>query len=170
MAVKFSKFHRHDAVECSAFHTVNEIAENLRNFLDQKSVQAQIKEASKSHDVQIAILEKVKQLGFADERKGLFAERGIKIRPDYFCRVDETGILIEIELGKTLENNNDVLDIWKCHLCKHADYLFLIVPKRWDKNPERTRGNIYERVEKRVSAFFIPENYINVKAVYLFGY
>jgi hypothetical protein len=170
MAVEFSRFHRADAINCASFQIVNDMAENLHGILNQESVQKQIQSASKSHHVQAAILEKVKALGFTDEKKGLFGDSGPNIRPDYFCRINETGILIEIELGKTLENNNDILDVWKCHVCEHAEYLFLIVPKRWDKNPKRMRGNIYERVEKRLSTFFIPQNYLNIKAVYLFGY
>ena len=40
----------------------------------------------------------------------------------------DTGIILEVERGKTTINNMDLLDFWKCHICAHADYLFLMVP------------------------------------------
>lgn len=41
----------------------------------------------------------------------------------------KSGIILEVERGKTLMNNMDLLDMWKCHICEHARYLFSIVPK-----------------------------------------
>jgi hypothetical protein len=69
-------------------------------------------------------------LGFVDESKGLFeAYKNRAVRPDYFRRMRDTGILMEVERGKTTTNNMDFLDFWKCHLCEHANYLFLMVPQ-----------------------------------------
>ena len=45
------------------------------------------------------------------------------------ARVGSSGILLEVERGKTTINNMDFLDFWKCHLCEHAHYLFLLVPQ-----------------------------------------
>ena len=36
---------------------------------------------------------------------------------------------MEVERGKTVLNNMDLLDVWKCHICESANYLFLIVPQ-----------------------------------------
>jgi len=45
---------------------------------------------------------------------------GYVLRPDYFLKLDDTGILLEVERGKTTINNMDLLDFWKCHLCRNT--------------------------------------------------
>jgi hypothetical protein len=63
----------------------------------------------------------------------------------------------------------DLLDLWKCHSCEHADYLFLVVPKvRLSANGSAIKTFSY--VRNRLAPFFEPKNYVNVDAVYLFGY
>jgi hypothetical protein len=62
----------------------------------------------------------------------------------------------------------DLYDLWKCHICRHAEYLFLVVPKNLPHTPKA-----FERVHTRLSYFFDPgrpKNYVNVGAVFLFGY
>src|SRR5687768_10390613 len=45
------------------------------------------------------------ELGFRDESKGLFNEYANKaLRPDYYLPVADTGILLEVERGKTTIN------------------------------------------------------------------
>ena len=84
-------------------------------------------------------------------------------------KIGKSGILVEVERGKTIANNMDILDIWKCHLCNKADFLFLIVPRvRVSQNGKPNK--VFERVSKRIDTFFNPANYVNVEAVYLFGY
>jgi hypothetical protein len=79
--------------------------------------------------VQNTFLVKARELGFGDESKGLFDSYESRlVRPDYYLRLGHTGILLEVERGKTTINNMDFLDFWKCHLCEHANYLFLLVP------------------------------------------
>jgi len=111
------------------------------------------------------------ELGFTSEAKGLFAEYENKaLRPDYFLRLETNGILMEVERGKTTTNNMDLLDLWKCHLCTHADYLFLMVPQALRHNPAMTPKKEYAAVVKRLGSFFMKANYTNVKAVHIFGY
>jgi hypothetical protein len=111
-------------------------------------------------------------LGFVDEAKGLFAEYPNKaLRPDFFLRLGDSGILMEVERGKTTINNMDLLDMWKCHLCLHADYLFLMVPQALVQNS--TKGAVkkeYNYVVKRLESFFMPGGLTNVRAVHIFGY
>ena len=77
--------------------------------------------------------------------------------------------MLEIERGKTITNNMDLLDMWKCHLCPSADFLFLVVPnERPSENGQVIRA--FESAARRLSTFFEPQNYVNVEAVYLFGY
>ena len=64
----------------------------------------------------------------------------------------------------------DLLDFWKCHLCKHADYLFLMVPQALKHNDLMTPKREYTSVVKRLETFFIPGNTTNVRAVHIFGY
>ena len=78
------------------------------------------------------------------------------------------GILLEIERGKTVTNNMDLLDLWKCHICRHADHLFLVVPAL----VQRTRGieHVFPRVITRLQTFFLPGNQTNVRSLAVFGY
>lgn len=153
---------------------VRRIARQLADFMGLARVQVAIKAANvlgaHSKLVQDALIEKAEKLGFVSEKRGLFAEYATGgIRPDYHLKVGRSGILMEVERGKTLANNMDLLDIWKCHICREADYLFLIVPKR------RPHGSgissvIAERVVKRVATFFDKQNHVNVEGVFIFAY
>ena len=74
------------------------------------------------------------------------------LRPDYYCALGETGILIEVERGKT---NMDILDFWKCHICDRAEYLFLIVPQaRPSANGTVLRH--FQQVKRRLGVFLLP--------------
>jgi hypothetical protein len=123
-----------------------------------------------SAQVQDAFLPFATELGFTSEAKGLFLEYENKLRPDYFRSVGASGILLEVERGKTTTNNMDLLDFWKCHLCRHADYLFLMVPQALKHNDSMTPKREYNSVVKRLETFFRPGNTTNVRAVHIFGY
>jgi hypothetical protein len=73
--------------------------------------------AARVRAVQAVFLEQARELGFKDESKGLFKEYASALRPDYFMPLDGTGIILEVERGKTTINNMDLLDFWKCHIC-----------------------------------------------------
>jgi hypothetical protein len=113
----------------------------------------------------------MENLGFSSERKGLFANFKVAgLRPDYFKQVDGGGILFEVERGKTIANNMDLLDVWKTHICKEARHLFLMVPKirKTEKGAEQ---KIFNTVCNRMESFF-QENVqpIDVDSVHIFGY
>jgi hypothetical protein len=122
-----------------------------------------------SAQVQATFLPFATDLGFTSEAKGLFLEYENKLRPDYFRPVGESGILLEVERGKTTTNNMDLLDFWKCHLCKRADYLFLMVPQALKHNPNMSPKHEYNSVVKSLETFFMPGNTTNVRAVHIFG-
>lgn len=110
-------------------------------------------------------------LGFLSEAKGLFAKYENKaLRPDFYLPMGESGILMEVERGKTTTNNMDLLDMWKCHLCLHADYLFLMVPQALRHNLSMTPKKEYNSVVKRLGSFFMDGNFTNVRAAHVFGY
>ena len=123
-----------------------------------------------SSEVQATFMPFAAELGFTSEARGMFLEYENKLRPDYYRPVGDSGILLEVERGKTTTNNMDLLDFWKCHLCRHADYLFLMVPQALRHNPTMTPKKEYNAVVKRLDTFFVPGNETNVRAVHIFGY
>lgn len=123
-----------------------------------------------SAEVQATFLPFALELGFTSEAKGLFNEYENRLRPDYYRPVGESGILLEVERGKTTTNNMDLLDFWKCHLCRVADYLFLMVPQALKHNDFMTPKKEYNSVVKRLDTFFVTGNETNVRAVHIFGY
>ena len=144
------------------------IAEQLARYVDDGDVHEKIHKSnqhgSSSKKVQDILIEYCEKLGFESEKNGLFKYHNL--RPDYYKKLNTGGILFEVERGKTLTNNMDLYDLWKCHICKEANHLFLFVPK----NVSHTK-NIYESTFRRFSSFFREEkNHINIDTVFLFGY
>ena len=155
--------------------TVRRVAAQLLQHLNDPPTLASINLANapgnSSAMVQAVFLEFASQLGFVSEAKGLFKEYATSgLRPDYFMKVGGTGILLEVERGKTTINNMDLLDFWKCHLCEEANYLFLMVPQALQQNATGARRDEFTTVCKRLEAFFRPRNYTNVRGVAIFGY
>ncbi len=123
-----------------------------------------------SHEIQTLLKRKLETLKFVSEKKALFSNSGVPgLTPDLYLEIGKSGILIEVERGKIIANNMDILDIWKCHLCDKADFLFLIVP-RVRVSRDGKSNKTFERVSKRIGTFFNPANYVNVEEVHLFGY
>jgi hypothetical protein len=148
-------------------HTLEErmSLELLRNHIE-----AVHKLGGTSHQVQALLRTDLEALGFESERKGLFGKSAVRaLRPDFYRRQGRSGIIAEVERGKTITNNMDLLDLWKCHLCAEADFLFLIVPM---SRVSKSGGIIkaFEQATRRLETFFEPQNYVNVDAVFVFGY
>lgn len=64
----------------------------------------------------------------------------------------------------------DLLNLWKCHICTSAEYLFLLVPQLLLQNTSGKPTKPFSAVVKRMGSFFMPGNYTNVKGVDVFGY
>ena len=174
MAIEFEVLKKNAIGTTDTFATVDDIARRLRAHLDEERIQQLLRErhivGASSAEIQDIILEGSRQLGFHSEKKSLFSSYGVAaLRPDYFRPVIDTGILLEVERGKTIANNMDLLDLWKCHICPYADYLFLVVPKLRPDNNGKTLPQ-FSHVLKRLAPFFEERNYVNIEAVYLFGY
>lgn len=156
------------------FRKVTGIADRLLQHLSGPEVETLIRAADRpgesSYGVQQAFLPFALELGFRDESKGLFAPYESAVRPDYYLPLDETGIILEVERGKTVRNNMDFLDFWKCHVCEKAHYLFLLVPRSLQHNPGMRPANEYVAVCRRLKTFFAPRNYTNVRGLFVFGY
>lgn len=175
MPVAFASFGIESARNTSEYLQVADIATRLRDHLNSEEAQARIaaanRPAASSHEVQAVFRDFALELGFVDESKGLFA--GYKtsaLRPDYFLRLGATGILMEVERGKTTINNMDLLDFWKCHLCDHAHYLFLLVPRELRQNESMSPRREFVAVTNRLEAFFEPRNHTNVRGLFVYGY
>lgn len=156
------------------FQQVNAISDELLDHLNTDGARELMERANmpgvSSAEVQATFLPFALELGFTSEAKGLFKEYANKLRPDYYRAVADSGILLEVERGKTTTNNMDLLDFWKCHLCTQADYLFLMVPQALKHNHQMTPKKEYNSVVKRLDTFFYPGNETNVRAVHIFGY
>lgn len=161
--------------ESAEYADVQAIAHTLHRRMNLAATRALILAANQpgqsSALVQEAFVGHARALGFINESKGLFASYETSaLRPDYYRSLHDTGILLEVERGKTTINNMDLLDFWKCHLCEHANYLFLMVPLELRQNPSMPPRREYATVVKRLSSFFVPRNYTNVRALFVFGY
>ena len=155
---------------------VDKIAKGLLEHLNSPEILSMICDANKpgrsSTKVQDTFLGYAKSVGFVSESKGLFDNYyNSSLRPDYYLDLGgKNGILLEVERGKTTINNMDLLDMWKCHLCEHANYLFLMVPQELRQNPNMKPRREFNTVKKRLESFFYSNNYTNVLGLYLFGY
>ncbi len=163
------------AARGSDWRHVVDLADELVGHLNVPAVAALIEEANQpgrsSADVQEVFLDEATRLGFRDESKGLFeAYQSSALRPDYFRAVGSSGVILEVERGKTTINNMDLLDFWKCHICEHASFLFLMVPQELRQNPTMTPRKEFTTVARRLESFFRPGNYTNVLGLVLLGY
>lgn len=154
---------------------VSRIAESLLRHLNEPDAQSLLALANmpgqSSALVQNSFARFAAEAGFVDESKGLFERyENRAVRPDYYLRLEASGILLEVERGKTTINNMDFLDFWKCHLCEHANYLFLMVPQELRQNLTMSPRREYNAVVKRMGSFFVPRNYTNVRGLHIFGY
>lgn len=175
MPIARRRFVRPDALGTAESDEVTRVSDLLLAHLNGPDAQAAIAAANvpgaSSSLVQDTFLPYATELGFRSEARGLFVDYATKfLRPDYYLPLGRTGILLEVERGKTTINNMDLLDLWKCHICPVADYLFLMVPQLLVQSDRRAPTRPYAAVANRMGSFFVPGNYTNVRAVDVFGY
>lgn len=174
MPVDLTKLVQRPLFDSDEWRAVERTADLLHAHLNTPTTQQRLAEANQpgvsSAAVQETFLEYATSLGFESEKTGLFDREDLALRPDYFLEIGKSGIILEVERGKTTINNMDLLDFWKCHMCGDANYLFLLVPKELRQNPRMSPRNEYATVSRRLEKFFIPSNYTNVRGLCLFGY
>ena len=175
MTVELIRFARTDKELFPEYLQANQIAASLHEHLCSPVVLEMIMAANapraSSALIQAVFLAHAQQAGFRNEAKGLFKNYASSaLRPDYYMAIGESGILMEVERGKTTINNMDLLDFWKCHLCEHANFLFLMVPRELRQNDSMAPRREFNTVAKRMATFFVPHNYTNVWGLWLFGY
>ncbi len=174
MPVELAGFVQDDHRDTAEYAAVRAVAQRLLEHLNNAEIQALIAAANQpkapSRGIQLAFQPFAAELGFRDESRGLFAAYESAVRPDYYLPLGDTGVLLEVERGKTVRNNMDYLDFWKCHVCEKAHYLFLLVPKGLQHNLDMRPVNEYAAVCRRLRTFFVPRNYTNVRGLFVFGY
>ena len=93
--------------ESSEWQQVSDVANRLHDHLNTESalrrVDAVNRPGRSSAAVQDTFLE-FAQLDFESEKKGLFSEDDLALRPDYYLKLDTGGIILEVERGKTTIN------------------------------------------------------------------
>lgn len=171
----FSILTKEDARSRPEWLEIERLARRLRNHIELTETRALVVEANQpsiaSTAVQAAITPFLTECGFQSEARGLFVGYEPRnLRPDFYLPVGGSGILLEVERGKTIDNNMDLLDLWKTHICREADHLFLLVPTEYRSNVQKAPRNLFRAAEARLSTFFQPGNYTNVESVFLFGY
>lgn len=173
--ISLKKFVQKEHEGDSEYLCVEKLGDLLFTHLCKPDIYRKISEANKpgksSHAVQYVFLDYAEKLGFHSEKKGLFKNHPTSgLRPDYYLKTSTSGILLEVERGKTIMNNMDLLDLWKCHICSEANYLFLMVPKQLTQNASNAPNDTFKKVVDRMAPFFIDGNYTNVLALYVYGY
>ena len=172
------EFVQENYVSSKEWKEVKKISERFFRLLSDPKIIERIDEVNQpnisSHLIQDVITEESEKLGFSSERNGLFSNyKNSKLRPDFYKKIFDTGIIIEVEKGQTTQNNNDLKDFWKCHICEEVNYLFLFVPQVLIQNEEdrwRRSKRPFPDVCKHMSSFFEPQNYTNVRGVVVYGY
>ena len=174
----YKKFIQDDYEGTEEWKKVEVIFEKLLKFLSDDQVIKEIQKVhiprGKSQDIEKIIARYAEKIGFTSNKKNLFKDYAVSnLRPDYFMPIGKTGILIEVERGQTSQNNNALKDLWKAHICKEADYLFIFVPmilKQDIKNPNQVGGKPFNETVNRLSTFFDEDNYTNVRGLIIYGY
>ena len=169
------KIFRQEQIDQNIFQEVERIGNSLFEYCKTSEVERKFTIANSpgksSAEVQNVFLEKALDLGFQPERKKLFLTIPTpNLRPDYYRRIGDSGIIIEVERGKTIMNNMDMLDMWKCHICKAANHLFLFVPNELKHNNNSKPYDCFEKVSNRMTPFYDNKNFTNVHSLWIFGY
>ena len=155
---------------------VKEIAVGFYNYLSSPEIEHKLNTnnipGAQSQKIEEVITPYARKIGFTSQKKGLFEKYKVsKLTPDYYLSINNNGIIIEVERGQTTQNNAVLKDLWKTHICEEADYLFLFVPNKLVQNQSgRIVGKPFNETVNRISTFFEPNNYTNVKGVVIFGY
>lgn len=100
------------------FEEASTLATRLASRMESDAVSAAIGQVHKlggrSQDIQAILREDLEGIGFVNEKTGLFAQMTVSaLRPDFYRPLGRSGIIAEVERGKTITNNMDLLDLWK---------------------------------------------------------
>ena len=155
------------AAKDASDHLVREIS----RLWDTKPYLEAVSHGASSGKFQALIYPTLSELGYLSEVRHRVLSAGF--RPDFVIDTCGTTVMVEVERGKTLDNNMDMLDMWKCHIHPTARHLILLVPiwyvkVREGRSPSCTPT--FAKVCRRMEPFFEPANGTNVKSLHLIGY
>ena len=136
------------------------ISENQASFDDLNQPE------KASHGIEKELEGLLSGFGFEHEPKKGYAD--IALRPDYINQKLRT--IVEIERGKTIQNNMDMLDFWKTHIHPVCRFLVLIVPKTLRHSLGGNPEFPFEKVKKRLGKMFDQNTGTNVWGLVLIGY
>lgn len=177
MTIYSKEFVQEKYKKTTEWKKVLEISKRFIKYLSLPEIGKQIDTANqpgnKSQEMEKVINPIAEDIGFKSQKKGLFKDYELNLRPDYYLPLDQTGIIIEVERGQTTQNNADIKDFWKVHIVSEANYLFLFVPnylRQTKNNPTLVRDKTYDKVIKRMTPFFKKDNYTNVRGLVMLGY
>ena len=146
--------------DTATWQQADKMARHLLEHLETMAVVEGISAANRpgmsSFGIQTVIQPFLDELGFRSEARGLFADSVPRLRPDYFLPLPGDGLILEVERGKTIDNNMDLLDFWKTHICVHANFLFLLVPLSYQSNETMNSKSLFDTVYRRLATFFTP--------------
>ena len=150
----------------------NKFYDHFKDKKTQNYLMAQNIPGAKSQQIEKIITPFAESIGFSSQKHNLFIKYKVKkLVPDYYRKVSNTGIIIEVERGQTTQNNSALKDFWKVHICEEADYLFLFVPNILRQNNKgKVQGNPFNETVNRLSTFYEEQNHTNVGGVIIFGY
>lgn len=144
------------------------IAETLHRIWGSEDYVRATEHGVSSSSMQALVQESIASLGFATEQHNRVGLAGFK--PDFIDT--ESRVIIEVERGKTIDNNMDMLDMWKCHVHPTATHLILVVPVWYQTGVDvvTVKAATFARVCGRIGLFFESGNETNVRAAAIIGY
>jgi len=147
-----------------AVRTADALALRIASLWDTDDYRGAVLHGASSALIQALLTPTLVALHYRDEVLHRVAD--VAFKPDF---VSKCGlVMIEVERGKTLDNNMDMLDMWKCHIHPTAKHLILLVPIWYVK--QGGRSATFSRVCRRLGAFFEQGCETNVKTLQLIGY
>ena len=156
----------------AAQETVSSLSQVVRMSWGSDAYREATSHGASSSKFQSIITPTLQKLGYVPESRNKVADAAFK--PDFILLSKVDGVMIEVERGKTIDNNMDMLDMWKCHIHPVANHLILLVPiwyvKINSKTGKETRAATFARVCKRMQPFFEPGNETNVHSLHVMGY
>lgn len=152
-----------------AFQSASEsIAKTLHRLWGSEDYVRATGHGVSSSSMQALVHESIWNLGFASEQHNRVGLAGFK--PDFIDQ--DSRVIIEVERGKTIDNNMDMLDMWKCHVHPTATHLILVVPVWYQTGTDQivVKAATFSKVCARIGLFFETGNETNVRAAAIIGY
>jgi hypothetical protein len=148
----------------AAVRTAEALAARITGLWDTEEYKLAVAHNASSSLIQALVAPVLIEGGYVTEIHQKVGSSGF--RPDFLS--DCGRVMVEVERGKTLINNMDMYDMWKCHIHPTANHLILLVPIWYVRNGGRSAT--YPNVCRRLGQFFEEGNGTNVVSLNVIGY